>query len=114
MHEMGITVSVVEAVRERMEREGASTIKEVRLRVGKLTALEPLALSFCFDAVSRGTPLEGARLLIEEVAVRGRCRGCATEFVMEGYLLEPCPRCGGANILRLSGTELEIVSIDVE
>ena len=58
MHELAITQSVVDAV---TERTGDAPVAGVRLRVGRLSGVVPDSVRFCFDLVTDGTPLEGAR-----------------------------------------------------
>ncbi len=108
---MSITRSVLEAVGREMEKGGLKELRRVSLRVGELTAVEPEALRFCFDASVKGTPLEGAVLEIEEVPLTGRCADCSSEFRMEGFACV-CPGCKGRSIERLTGGELDLVSIE--
>ena len=108
---MSITISMMEIVREHMAREGLKGLKRLKVRIGELTAVEPGALSFCFEAYIKGTEFEGAALDIEEVPYLGRCTECGEKFHMEGFL-QLCPRCEGVHIEELSGTELEIVSME--
>jgi hydrogenase nickel incorporation protein HypA/HybF len=61
MHELAIMESVVAAVTERI---GAERVTVVRLQVGRLAAVVPEALQFCFEICAQGTPLEGAALEI--------------------------------------------------
>lgn len=112
MHEMSITISMLELVREEMEKDGGGTLKSLKIKVGELTAVEPGALSFCFTSAIEGTPFEGARLDIEEIPLTGRCTDCAKEFHMEGFLVG-CPKCDGPSIEKIAGDELEIVSMEV-
>ncbi len=111
MHEMSITISMMDILREQMKKRKLERLKSVKVRVGELTAVEPGALSFCFGVCTEGTPLEGTTLEIEEVPYTGRCLDCGSEFHMEGFL-QFCPSCEGCNVKELSGRELEIVSIE--
>ncbi len=111
MHEMSITLSMLEILKEQMEERKLRRLKSVKVRVGELTAVEPGALDFCFSICTSGTALEGTALHIEEVPYRGRCLDCGSEFHMEGFL-QFCPRCNGCNVKELSGRELEIVSME--
>lgn len=113
MHEMSITKSMLEAVREEMDRNGMALLRNIKIRVGELTAVEPEALRFCFEASTKGTPMQGAALEIEEVPLTGKCLACGTVFRIEGFR-SSCPSCGAREIERLTGTELDIVSIEAE
>lgn len=108
MHELSITQSVVDAVLERLPD---TPIAGVRLEIGKLSGIVPDSVRFCFDLVVEGTPLQGARLDIDEPGGRGRCVDCGTEFeVADQFLL--CP-CGSANVEVLAGQQLRIRSVEV-
>lgn len=108
MHELSVTRSVVDAIVERM---GDAEIAAVCLEIGALSGVVPDSVRFCFDVVCAGTPLEGARLDIEEPAGRARCRDCAGEFDLPD-LLPLCP-CGSANVDITAGRQLRIKSVEV-
>jgi len=84
----------------------------VRVRVGPLAGIVPDSLDFCFDAIVTGTPLSRARLDIEKTLVKARCSGCGAGFEVEGTLFL-CSRCGSADIEVVSGTELQVVEIEM-
>lgn len=113
MHEMSITKSMIEIIKDEMDKSKVSQLRSVRIKVGELTAVEPDALRFCFEASTKNTPMEGASLEIEEVPLRGKCRRCGNKFRIEAFVSR-CPECSGADIDKISGTELDIVSIEAE
>ena len=63
MHELAIVHGIVEAV---TEKSGDTRILRIVLEIGRLTAVLPEALRFCFDVVAVGTTAEGATLDIRE------------------------------------------------
>lgn len=111
MHEMSITQSLLDVLREHMAKDGVDRLRRVRLRVGGMTAVETDSLRFCFEVCARGTALEGAELEIEEVPLRGRCGGCGEELQMEDFLTR-CPHCKGGALEMVSGWELDIVEME--
>lgn len=111
MHEMSVTRSMLDIVRREMADGGIKKLKKLRIRVGELTAIEPEALRFSFDVSVKGTPLEGAHLEIEEMPLRGRCLRCSEEFRITSFE-NRCPKCGSTEIERISGHELDIISIE--
>ncbi|RJR35106.1 MAG: hydrogenase maturation nickel metallochaperone HypA [Desulfobacteraceae bacterium] len=113
MHEMSIAQSLFDIIREEMTRHNAHTLSVVRLRVGEMSAIVPDSLSFCFEVITAGTGMEGARLDIEIVPVEGTCRACGKRFKIEDYRFL-CPSCGGTGIDAVSGQELSIVEIEVD
>ena len=113
MHEMGIANSVIEAVRRELTRYPESIASKVGLKIGELTAIDPEALRFCFEALLRDTDLAGVQLEIESCQRRHLCRRCGNEFVVEGYDFK-CPLCGSAESECVGGEELELAFIEVE
>jgi len=114
MHELSIVTSMIGIVRENMVRHGAGRLKKIKIRVGEMTAVEPEALRFCFEACTGGTDMEGVILDIEEVPVMGQCMNCKKAFQLNMYLDSGCAACGGKAGDYISGTELDIVSIEVD
>ena len=106
MHELSITQSVVEAV---IERTGQAPVAVVRVRIGRLSGVVPDAMLFCFDLVTAGTTLDGARLEIEECDAAAWCRSCLNRFVPTDAILL-CP-CGSADVELLAGRELAVSSV---
>ena len=111
MHEMSITRSILEIIGRQMAANNISSLKKLTVRVGELTAIEPEVLRFCFDSAIKGTQFDGAALIIEEVPLGGRCRECAGEFRITAFD-NCCPKCGSTNIDRVSGDELDIISME--
>ncbi len=114
MHEMSIAMDILAVVKKEMKENGVGKLKNLKIRVGEITAVEPESLRFCFEATIEKTPLEGATLHIEEVPLMGRCKNCGEEFRLERYFSTPCPGCGGNASDIVSGRELDIVSMEVE
>jgi len=114
MHEMGLASEIVRIVTESIPVEMAgSRVARVNLKVGRLAAVVPQSLRFCYDIVAKGTPAEGSRLNILEVAVEARCNGCQHQWEIDEPVFV-CPQCRGTSIEMLSGRELDIESIELE
>lgn len=110
MHELAITQNIVEICEN---HASGRRIRSVRVEIGDLSGVVPEAVRFCFEACSRDTLLEGARLVIERVPGRARCRDCAAEQEVATFH-EPCAACGGFGMELLSGTELRVRELEVE
>ena len=108
MHEMAITQEVVEILRE---RAGGRKVRRVVLEIGKLSAVLPDAVRFCFDLCVEGTPAEGAVLEIVEPPGRARCQACGGEVVLERPFGR-C-RCGSSDLEWISGEELKVREMEV-
>lgn len=109
MHEMSITRNIVSIVSEHARER---KVTRVRLEVGKLSAVIPEAIRFCFDVVSKGTVLEGATLEIIELPGRARCRACGSE--VELHTIVTACSCGSRDLERRQGDELNIKEMELE
>lgn len=108
MHELGITQEIIEIVTR--ESKGARVARVV-LEIGKLTAVLPDSVRFCFELCSEGTVAEGATLEIIHLPGKARCRACGGEVVLH----EPLGQClcGGTDLEWLSGEELRVKEMEV-
>jgi hydrogenase nickel incorporation protein HypA/HybF len=110
MHELSIASAVV-ATAERHADGNRVTV--VRVRIGRMRQVVPDSLRFSFDICARDTVCEGARLELDEVAVRLRCGACEQWWEPEIPAFR-CPRCGSAGVTIEAGEELVVDEIDVE
>ena len=108
MHELGITRSVVAIC---SERAAGAQVRRVTLEIGKLSAVLPDSLRFCYDICARGTSLEGSVLEIIEVPGAAECRDCGATVALD-RLYGRCA-CGGANLRLVAGEELKIKEMEV-
>lgn len=110
---MGIAYSVLAAVRSEMKRHPGKTPSKVGVRVGELSALDPEALRFCFEAITRDTDMESLKLEIEICPFRYRCRACGHEFTVRDYEIQ-CPQCADLKTECIGGQELDLAYLEVE
>ena len=108
MHELAIAEGLVDAVTDRLPDKRVTC---VRLEIGALSGVVADSVRFCFDIVTEGTNLEGARLEISEPPAVCHCRICGGDF-------QPDPPfaicgCGSAEVTVLTGQELKITSVQV-
>jgi hydrogenase nickel incorporation protein HypA/HybF len=110
MHELSITRSVVAIV---SERAAGQRVTRVRLQIGRLSAVMPDAIRFCFDICAADTPAAGAALEIDEIPGLGCCSQCGTLVHLDA-LAGRCPECGTASLRLITGQELNIKEMEVE
>ncbi len=77
---MSVAQELVTIIEESMRANGMTRLETARMRVGEMAPVVPEALEFCFDAATRGTLAEGARLEIIRVPLMADCRDCGTEL----------------------------------
>lgn len=85
---------------------------QVALRVGHLRQVVPEAMDLAWTALTDGTELEGATLVVEAVPAVVHCRDCGADTELEWPVLS-CGACGGRGVDLVSGEELLVASIDV-
>jgi hydrogenase nickel incorporation protein HypA/HybF len=114
MHEMGIAMQIIEIAASSIPDELKDVrIKKVNVKIGKLSAVVPDSLRFCFEIAVKDTRLSGAELNIEEIPVTARCRECSKEQTIHDPDFK-CVECGSGSMDFLSGRELDITSIEVQ
>ena len=113
MHELSIAEELASVIRKELCAHPGAHVNTAYVRIGTLRLIEPVMLDFCFEVLTRNTPLAGARLCIERVEATARCRKCSLEFAVEDKWFE-CPRCheGDGDLLR--GDDLLLVGLDIE
>ena len=88
-------------------------MEALHLRLGPLSGVVREALLFSFDLAAEGTPIEGARLEIEEVPVVVFCPACGEERPLPGIQSFQCPVCGTPTPDVVRGRELELATMEV-
>ena len=91
----------------------SALVERVNLKIGKMTAVVPESLRFCFEIVARDTPVSGAVLNIEEIPVVARCEKCNIKWTVTGAVFT-CKECKNSTVDIISGRELDIVSIEIQ
>ena len=119
MHEFSIAANLVEKLSEFVRENPDKKICEVRLEIGELSHIEHEQLRFCYDSITKETPLEGSILKIDKSEALVECPHCSYrgrpkywDDILAGALVVTfqCPACG-KTVEETQGTECEIKSI---
>jgi len=113
MHEVGITQSMLDIAQEHARAQGSTRILSLTMEIGQLSGVVPEAIRFCFEACARGTPAQGAQLIIDEIPALAKCRQCGGEHRPE-IMSFACPACGAFALELLRGEELRLKELEVE
>jgi hydrogenase nickel incorporation protein HypA/HybF len=114
MHELSIAMSMIDMASEEAARRGGARVSAMHLKLGPLSGVVKEALLFSYDIACQGTPLEGSRLLIEEVPVTVYCATCDAETALTSIQNMCCPVCDTPAEKILRGKELEVVALEIE
>jgi len=112
MHEMSLCEGIREVIEDQARRHRATRVTCVRVEIGRFAGVEKPALEFAFDVVMRGSPAEGARLIMIDLPGRALCYDCMKEVEIADRL-DPCPDCGGGKLMPVGGDEMRIKDLEV-
>ncbi len=114
MHEGNFTEQIVEALLSELSPYAGARPKRVCVEVGEMLHLIPETVRAHYEMLTRGTPLAGAELELQEVPVRVLCDMCGQRGTVEDHHVLLCPCCGASRVKVLSGREVIIRSIELE
>ncbi len=112
MHEMSLAEGVLQLIEDAARKQAFTKVATVWLEIGQLAGVEVEAMRFCFDAVSRGSLAEGAKLEIIATPGAGWCLQCSASVAMS-ELYGACPRCGDRQVRVTGGTEMRVKELEV-
>ena len=113
MHELSIAESILEAVRKELVSRPGARPTRVGLRIGELAAVDVDSLTFCFEAVLKGTDWASLQLVARVCPQRRICKECGNEFAVIEYNAD-CPACASSHTKLTSGDELDFDYLEVE
>ncbi len=119
VHEGSITTQIVESVLKEANQRKAKKVIEVQLILGSLTFLNPEQVEFWYEMLTKGTIMEGSKLVIEKNEGTVCCSKCGYEgnfkYVDDSALHVPmptlqCPKCESA-VEIVSGKDCIVKSV---
>lgn len=114
MHELSIVMSALDIVeqeiRGRCDGEVRGQVREVHLRIGALSGVEPEALTFAWEVARADSRFPAAALLVTIVEARATCERCGEPFALANGA-GCCSRCGPAGFRLVEGREMDLVRI---
>jgi len=113
MHEMSLAEGVLKILQDQAKAQAFNRVMTVWLEIGELSHVDPHAISFCFDAVTRGSIAEGARLEIVCTPGQAWCHDCA-KTVTVSSLIDACPDCGGHKLHVTGGEDMRVQELEVD
>lgn len=114
MHELSLVSSVVDTCVASLAAYPGARVKEVRLRIGALAAVEEESLQFCYGVATEGTQLAGSTLVVRHVPVIVDCARCHERQELPSLQSFRCPQCGEVARQIVQGREMEIEDMEIE
>lgn len=112
MHEISLCEDVLTLIEAQSREQRFSQVTTVWLEIGALACVEKSAMRAGFDAVSRGSITEGARLEIIDIEPRAICSQCKREVTI-ATRFDDCPHCRHYPLDIVAGEEFRIRELEV-
>lgn len=113
MHEMSLCEGVLQVLQNEAKTQHFSKVKTVWLEIGDLSSVEPEAMLFSFEAVTRHSLADGATLKIINVPGTAWCMQCSQSVTIK-QRYDECPDCGSYQLQVTAGDEMKIKELEVE
>ena len=113
MHEIRIAEDLSRIVLEVASERKLHRVTVVNISFGQLVQIVPEIFEFAFREIVRDSVAQDARLNIEIIPVKMKCRNCGTGFRVEDNIFK-CINCGSVDLEIINGKELFIKSLEGE
>jgi hydrogenase nickel incorporation protein HypA/HybF len=113
MHELSIAHGIVDIVRQYVQPPELNQVRSIRLKVGEHSGVVIDSLEFSFEAITADTDLSDSRLEIRQIPFVIECRSCGKQSRTEMGVVV-CPECGQTKTNVVSGTELQVLEIEMQ
>jgi hydrogenase nickel incorporation protein HypA/HybF len=113
MHELAVCQALIGQVERVARANDARRVLSITVAIGPLAGIEPKLLEHAYPLAAAGTVAQDARLVIETVPVRVRCRKCRAETAAAANRLL-CGACGDWQVEVIAGEEMLLQRVEVE
>lgn len=112
MHEFSIVQALIDLCEKQAKKVNANKIKAIKIKVGRLSGIEPHFMESCFETFKEDTICNDAILDMIIIDTKIFCEDCKAENVIKGNSFF-CPNCNSPETKIIEGEEMLIHSIDV-
>ena len=113
MHELSIAHNIVEIVRQYVQEPDLKLVRSIRVKVGEHSGVVVDSLEFSFSAITADTDLKSSRLDVDRIPFMIECRICGARS-RTNWGVARCPLCGRTETTVISGTELQVLDIELD
>ena len=113
MHELSLAEGIIQLLEDQAKTQQFKRVKQVWLSIGELAGVEPEALTFCLDLVSKDTLADGALFHLVREPGRGWCLACS-QTVNLNARFDACPHCGQYQVQVNGGDDMRVSELEVE
>ena len=99
MHELGVISNLVDASERLAAQNGIHKLAYIKVNVGEMSGVVSQYMKNLWKIGTKGTVLEGAELMVNDIAAIVECEECAKQFSLmesadENNDKPCCPKCG--------------------
>jgi hydrogenase nickel incorporation protein HypA/HybF len=113
MHELSIALNIIEMVQEESEKLGGRSVCAIHLKLGQFSGVVKEALLNSYELACEQTPLNGTKLVIEEVPIAIHCAKCGGRRSVHSTQLLCCTECGTPAFEIIEGKEIEVSALEL-
>ena len=114
MHELGVISNLVDAAERLAGQNRIQKLAYIKVDVGEMSGVVSQYMKNLWAIGTKGTILEGARLIVNDIAAIVECQECAEQFSLmksadENNDKPCCPKCGSKNFFLVNDDCKELV-----
>jgi hydrogenase nickel incorporation protein HypA/HybF len=113
MHELSIIMNVLRIAEENAKNLDAKIVHEIEMDIGILSGIDFEALEFAMQHTQKNELLASARLVINKIPAKARCKSCNYEFDIDDFYTA-CPLCNKFIHDIFRGKELKVKAIKID
>ena len=113
MHEASLAQNIYDIAKQEMTKYAGSKLNRIFIDVGEFTHVDPEALKFAFEVMSKDGPFEKTTLEITRIPLILGCKECSAEFGARDMVFI-CPKCKSSNVEVLKGREFRLTELEVD
>ena len=113
MHESHLIQGAIRQICEEAAKKNAKRVLSINLKVGLGHGMDEESVRLHFEALSEGTPVENASIVVTFIPVKLKCPSCGNLFERPRKSLE-CPQCHTLGVATDIGREFIVDSIETE
>ncbi|MBU1718117.1 MAG: hydrogenase maturation nickel metallochaperone HypA [Bacteroidetes bacterium] len=106
-------MNILSIVEENAKKLNATIVHEIEMDIGELSGVDYDALEFAMQHTQKSELLENAKLVINRIPAKARCKSCNHEFDISD-LYTACPKCNTFDHDIIQGKELKVKAIHID
>ena len=113
MHEYSIVQSLLNSCEENAQKNNATKVIKVVVKIGVMSGVEPDLLQTAFDTFKEKTICDGCEFIINIQNIVIRCNRCEKESTLLKNEYN-CPLCQSLDIEVLDGEDMFLMQLELE